>query len=73
MPSKPNSTMRKFLDAVTKEAFGKTFTEAKRMKECVTCDASNLSFTDDLSIKEYGISGMCQSCQNKVFGGEDNG
>jgi hypothetical protein len=28
------------------------------------------SFRDELSIKEFVISGMCQSCQDDVFGGE---
>lgn len=26
-------------------------------------------FRDALSRKEYGISGICQSCQDEVFGG----
>lgn len=26
------------------------------------------SFRDELSIKEYKISGMCQKCQDKIFG-----
>ena len=26
------------------------------------------SFKDDLSKKEYAISGMCQACQDKMFG-----
>lgn len=25
-------------------------------------------FRDDLSIKEYSISGLCQKCQDRVFG-----
>lgn len=25
-------------------------------------------FRDELSKKEFGISGMCQSCQDKTFG-----
>ena len=38
---------------------------------CMTCDTTDIveaDFTDDLSIKEYQISGLCQSCQNEVFG-----
>ena len=27
-----------------------------------------LDFKDELSIKEYTISGFCQQCQNEVFG-----
>ena len=37
---------------------------------CVTCPNSieEKYFRDDLSKKEYGISGMCQDCQDSVFG-----
>lgn len=36
---------------------------------CMTCDKPNLDFRDPLSRKEYQISGMCQTCQDSVFGG----
>ena len=37
---------------------------------CVTCPAPivDADFDNELSRKEYGISGMCQSCQDNVFG-----
>lgn len=46
----------------------------ERMKNalCPTCGqkiAGN-EFKDALSVKEWGISGMCQKCQDQVF--EDN-
>lgn len=36
---------------------------------CALCGAKVTidSFKDTISIKEYGISGMCQACQDKVF------
>tara|TARA_R110000744_G_scaffold379915_1_gene499156 strand:- start:90 stop:296 length:207 start_codon:yes stop_codon:yes gene_type:complete len=39
-------------------------------KQCVTCveDILDMDFRDEISIKEYGISGMCQVCQDSVFG-----
>ena len=39
---------------------------------CVTCpnDIVEMDFRDETSTKEYGISGMCQSCQDAVFGVE---
>ena len=44
--------------------------------ECMTCDSQGnnaQSFTDDLSRKEYQISGMCQKCQDDIFGaGEED-
>ena len=44
----------------------KNFEESK----CSTCgkDIKIENFKDELSIKEYRISGMCQECQNKTFG-----
>jgi len=37
---------------------------------CVTCPNPilDMDFRDEISIKEYGISGMCQECQDRVFG-----
>lgn len=35
---------------------------------CVTCGGEVGEFRDELSVKEYGISGMCQKCQDSVFG-----
>ena len=32
-------------------------------------DAQFTAWQDELSRKEYSISGLCQKCQNKVFGG----
>jgi len=42
---------------------------------CISCDEAKdlkaTSFDDDISRKEYAISGMCQSCQDDVFGVSD--
>jgi len=35
---------------------------------CVMCKGEARIFRDDLSRKEYTISAMCQSCQDKVYG-----
>ena len=37
---------------------------------CPTCGASIYGFRDALSEREYEISGMCQECQDSVFGGK---
>jgi len=34
---------------------------------CATCAGEVGPFRDDLSRKEYGISGMCQTCQDMLF------
>jgi len=38
---------------------------------CVMCGGEARMFRDDLSRKEYAISAMCQDCQDKVFGSEE--
>ena len=52
-------------------AGGKDRAEVIRLGKCMTCDSvgnTHTSFRDDLSRKEYQISGMCQSCQDDFFG-----
>lgn len=34
---------------------------------CSTCGGKIGEFIDNLSFKEYMISGMCQTCQDKTF------
>ncbi len=36
--------------------------------ECSSCKKPATEFKDALSRKEYTISGLCQVCQDKVFG-----
>lgn len=36
---------------------------------CTTCKAEIVGFKNAISLKEYNISGMCQKCQDSVFGG----
>ena len=43
-------------------------------KRCPCCGEFILSmaeFKDALSVKEFGISGLCQICQDNVFEGEE--
>ena len=37
--------------------------------EPIGCGGPATEFEDEVSRKEYSISGLCQECQNKVFGG----
>lgn len=35
---------------------------------CPMCGNKIEGFRDELSLKEYGISGLCQECQDLTFG-----
>lgn len=39
-------------------------------KSCISCGdvVTEESFRDDISLREYHISGLCQKCQDTVFG-----
>jgi len=63
------------IDAMLTSVFGVDRVKTISGGTCVSCDAEDIiasSFDDDLSRKEYSISGMCQSCQNDIFGEEDD-
>jgi len=62
--------LQSLLDTFAKKAFGISQTEAKEKNICVCCSKpiKMEDFKDQLSIKEYGISGLCQKCQDDTFG-----
>ena len=41
--------------------------QAIRDEVCNLCGEPILSFKDELSKREYGISGCCQNCQDELF------
>tara|TARA_Y100001951_G_C11240879_1_gene240424 strand:- start:598 stop:810 length:213 start_codon:yes stop_codon:yes gene_type:complete len=47
-----------------------TRTETIEQGICAGCghDVLNTSFRDPLSFKEFTISGLCQQCQDDIFG-----
>lgn len=59
--------MENMLDGMAKELFGRGRKVAMDNQMCVICGDDANHFSDELSRKEYGISGMCQSCQDGVF------
>jgi formylmethanofuran dehydrogenase subunit E len=47
------------------------FPEAKKLKDsgkCPTCKEDVGTFRNKASEREFDISGMCQKCQDSVFG-----
>ena len=62
-PTKKSQEIESILTFIT----GVSRVGAVREESCVTCGGEARTFRDDLSRKEYTISGMCQDCQDKVF------
>jgi len=67
-PSKKSPQMHEFLENLSIKMF-KGVSRAVSIAEnvCVCCKGDASTFTDELSIKEFSISGMCQKCQDEIF------
>ena len=65
--SKKSPQIESLLSALT----GVSRVGAVHEASCVMCGGEARIFRDDLSRKEYAISAMCQDCQDKVFGCEE--
>ena len=63
------------LDDMLTSFTGKNRHQVVHEGRCMCCDSTGniaTSFSDDISRKEYSISGLCQSCQDDVFGVSDD-
>jgi hypothetical protein len=69
-PTRKSGSLMKAINAMAKEVFGNERTSSIEDDVCVSCAGPATAFRDALSVKEYRISGLCQICQDKVFGGE---
>lgn len=54
-------------EAIVEKLFPGTIDKIKNNK-CPMCNEEISEFKDELSKKEYKISGMCQTCQDSTFG-----
>ena len=58
-----------FKENTAMKLFGRSRMLAIAGKGCVKCGESAVDFRDEISKKEFGISGFCQACQDDIFGG----
>ena len=59
--------MDSLIDKMGENVFAMSRTKAHKLLLCVTCGKSADNFKDPISVKEYKISGMCQTCQDQIF------
>lgn len=65
-PTKKAPGIERLIDATNPS--GRKRVGSIRQDICSWCGRPATEFRDDLSRKEYTISGFCQSCQDKTFG-----
>jgi hypothetical protein len=58
------------IDALITQLTGIDRVGSIEAQTCVFCNSpvTEDSFKDDISLKEFKISGICQVCQDKIFG-----
>lgn len=62
------SEMKTAIDDLSMDTFGVKTSDSIKGKMCVFCKQEATEFKDELSRREFGISGICQVCQDEVFG-----
>ena len=63
--------LEQFKEDTAMKLFGRSRSLAIAGGGCVKCGEVATDFRDELSRKEYGISGICQGCQDEIFGGPE--
>lgn len=62
--------MNDFIDSIFARHAGRK--ESINKEVCFLCaNDANIEAMDQLSRKEFSISGMCQKCQDEVFNGDE--
>jgi len=64
--------MNTFKEEMAFSLYGRSLSLSQAGCQCVKCGSHAVDFTDELSRKEYGISGFCQGCQDDFFGSPDS-
>lgn len=62
--SKKTKEINNFIDGI----LGTDRVGSIKQNICTLCGKRATEFRNSLSYKEYSISGMCQECQDKIFG-----
>lgn len=64
--------MDSFKEKLAFSLFGRGRDLAIAGKGCVCCGGRADTFRDAISEREYGISGLCNPCQDRVFGTDED-
>jgi hypothetical protein len=66
-PSIKMQSLRNTLDHTTRLTYGREASTSIENDICVSCGAPAVEFSDEISKREFSISGLCQKCQDVVF------
>lgn len=67
-PSKKSEEIENLLTSITGSDRRQTIRQNVCVSKPIGCGKPITGFKDKISEKEYTISGLCQECQDKIFG-----
>jgi len=69
MVSYEGEALKELKDGLAKKLFGRTLSESLEKHICVRCGrpVNDGDFRDEVSKKEYYLSGLCQKCQDEIW------
>ena len=68
METNKSHEMESLLENMGQQLFGRSREVSSDNQLCISCGTDANHFRDEISRKEYGISKLCQTCQDSVFG-----
>lgn len=71
-PTKKHPGIEALLSTLAGASRSATIRSDRCMPKPIGCGEAATEFRDELSQREYTISGLCQACQDRVFGGGDD-
>lgn len=66
-PSDKSPEMNAVLEYTSMRIFGRSRLQSILDDVCLSCKHPANEFRDEVSRKEFSITGMCQKCQDSVF------
>lgn len=66
-PAPKHPDIEALLEVSSQENFGRSRKQSIEGGICLWCGQSAKEFRDNISRKEYTLSGFCQGCQDKTF------
>ena len=67
-PTEKSPQITKVLNDMAESMSGVSREKSIYNNTCASCKNVAASFKDELSKKEYTITGLCQTCQDSIFG-----
>jgi len=68
IPANKHPHIRSLMDALAGADTASCVTDDMCIPPPLGCGGEATSFRDEVSEREYSISGLCQKCQDRVFG-----